>query len=134
MTTPPRSMDRTRRGYFLFYQNFFSGSEQFQKTRERAKRICRAFFRAALSVFYKVVPSVAATSSRASPPKRFPCNVTSLSSRWLAPKYLSLKNSSSVTPKPSQIIFSVTMPGFLLFPYRMFLIVEGATEDFTDNL
>ena len=36
-----------------------------------------------------------------------------------------LKNSSSEIPKPSQSILIVTIPGFLLFPYRTFFMDDG---------
>ena len=39
------------------------------------------------------------------------------------------KNSFIVMLNPSQSIFKVTIPGFLLFPYKIFLIVDGATPD-----
>ena len=44
-------------------------------------------------------------------------------------KSLVLKNSIKVIPNPSQSIFIVTIPGFLLLPYKMFFIEEGATAD-----
>ena len=37
-------------------------------------------------------------------------------------------------PKPSHNFFKVTMPGFVLFPYKIFLIVDGATPDYVANL
>lgn len=40
------------------------------------------------------------------------------------------KKSNKLIPNPSHNIFSVTMPGFLLFPYKMLFIVEGAIPDF----
>ena len=44
------------------------------------------------------------------------------------------KNSGSEIFNPSHSIFNVTIPGFILFPYKMFLIVEGGTDDSNDNL
>lgn len=44
------------------------------------------------------------------------------------------KNSATVIPKPSQSILIVTIPGFTLFPYKMFFMVDGATEDSIDSL
>lgn len=35
------------------------------------------------------------------------------------------KNSTREMPSPSHSIFSVTIPGLRLFPYRMFLTVDG---------
>ena len=40
-----------------------------------------------------------------------------------------LKKSVNVMLRPSHNIFRVTMPGFLLVPYKIFLIVEGGTAD-----
>ena len=35
---------------------------------------------------------------------------------------------------PSHSIFSVTIPGFTLLPYKIFLMVEGETPDSIANL
>ena len=39
------------------------------------------------------------------------------------------KNSFNVMPKPSHSFLIVTMPGFLLFPYKMLLTVDVDTPD-----
>lgn len=40
------------------------------------------------------------------------------------------KNSPRVVSRPSQIIFMVISFGFWLFPYRIFLILDGGSAEY----